>query len=343
LPFAERLLILNFDSIWENAATTQMKTMKALRFEKYGPPSVLTIQELPVPDLKAGEALVELHACAINPSDVKNVAGAFKASLPRVPGRDFAGVVVVGDGWKGQEVWGSGAGFGVWRDGTHAQYIVANLDGLSRKPAHLSMEDASAVGVPYLAAWSGLVDAANIQAGETVLITGALGAVGRAATQIAHWKKAKVIGADISDKPSDVDVFINIKTKELPAEVKALTNGKGADLVFDAVGGPMFEPCLKSLRLGGRQVAISSVGNGRVEFSLVDFYQSLQRLIGVDTVKLTGPAIANIMDKLRAGFEDGYLQTPPVQRWSLDQAIDAYAAVEKGGSSKKHVILPRAS
>jgi NADPH:quinone reductase len=320
-----------------------MTTMKALRFEKYGPPSALSIQELQVPDLKPGEALVELHASAINPSDVKNVAGVFKASLPRIPGRDYAGVVVAGDGWKGKEVWGSGAGFGVSRDGTHAQYIVVNSDGLSEKPAHLSMEEASAVGVPYLAAWSGLVDAANIQAGETVLITGALGAVGRAATQIAHWKKAKVIGADISDKPSDVDVFVNTKTRELPAEVKALTNGKGADLVFDAVGGPMFEPCLKSLRLGGRQVAITSIGNGRVDFSLVDFYHNLQHLIGVDTVKLTGPAIAKIMDKLRAGFEEGYLRTSPVQSWSLDQAIDAYTAVEKGTSLNKHVFLPRAN
>ena len=317
-----------------------MTTMKALRFEKYGPPSVLSIQELPVPDLKMGEALVELHASAINPSDVKNVAGVFKASLPRIPGRDFAGLVVAGDGWKGKEVWGSGAGFGVWRDGAHAQYVVVSSEGLSEKPAHLSMEEASTVGVPYLAAWSGLVDTANIQAGETVLITGALGAVGRAATQIAHWKKAKVIGADISDRPSDVDVFVNTKTKELPVEVKALTDGKGADLVFDAVGGPMFETCLKSLRVGGRQVAITSIGNGRVEFSLVDFYHNLQRLMGVDTVKLTGPAIAKIMDKLRAGFEDGYLRASPVQRWSLDQAIEAYTAVEKGTSSNKHVFLP---
>jgi NADPH:quinone reductase len=318
-----------------------MTTMKALRFEKYGPPSVLSIQRLPVPDLKPGEALVELHASAINPSDVKNVAGVFKASLPRVPGRDYAGVVVAGDGWKGKEVWGSGAGFGVSRDGTHAQYVVVSSDGLSEKPARLSMEEASAVGVPYLAAWSGLVDAASVQAGETVLITGALGAVGRAATQIAHWKKAKVIGADISDKPSDADVFVNTRAKELPVEVKALTNGKGADLVFDAVGGPMFETCLQSLRLGGRQVAITSVGNGRVEFSLIDFYHNLQRLIGVDTVKLSGPAIAKIMDKLRAGFEEGYLRTSPVQSWALEQAIDAYTTVEKGASLDKHVFLPR--
>jgi NADPH:quinone reductase len=318
----------------------QMTTMKALRFEKYGPPSVLSIQQLQVPDLEPGQALVELHASAINPSDVKNVAGVFKASLPRVPGRDYAGVVVAGDGWKGKDVWGSGAGFGVSRDGTHAQYVVVSSDGLSEKPAHLSMEEASAVGVPYLAAWSGLVDAANIQAGETVLITGALGAVGRAATQIAHWKKAKVIGADISDKSSDVDVLINTKTKELAVEVKALTNGKGVDLVFDAVGGPMFEPCLKSLRLGGRQVAITSLGDGRVEFSLVDFYHNLLRLIGVDTLKLTGPAIAKIMDELRTGFEGGFLRVSPVQSWSLDQAIDAYTAVGKGMTLDKHVFLP---
>jgi NADPH:quinone reductase-like Zn-dependent oxidoreductase len=267
----------------------QMTTRKALRFEKYGPPSILSIQQLQVPDLKPGQALVELHASAINPSDVKNVAGVFKASLPRVPGRDYAGVVA-GDGWKGKDVWGSGAGFGVSRDGTRAQYVVVSSDRLSEKPTRLSMEEASAVGVPYLAAWSGLVDAASIQVGETLLVTAALGAVGRAATQIAHWKKAKVIGADISEKSSDADILINTKAKELAVEVKTLTDGKGVELVFDAVGGPMFEPCLKSLRLGGRQVAIASIGDGRVKFRLIDFYHNLLRLIGVDILKLTGPA-----------------------------------------------------
>jgi NADPH:quinone reductase len=172
------------------------------------------------------------------------------------------------------------------------------------------------------------------------LITGALGAVGRAATQIAHWKKAQVNGADISNGLSDVDVLVNTRVKDLPVEVKALTDGKGADLVFDGVGGRMFETCLKSLRIGGRQVAISSIGNGRVEFSLVEFYHNIQRLVGVDTVKLTGPAIAKIMDKLRAGFDDGHLRASPVQRWSLDQAIDAYTAVEKRTNSNKHVFLP---
>ena len=316
-----------------------MTKMKALRFKKYGPPSVLSIEKVYVPELKPGEVLVDLRASAINPSDVKNIAGVFKASLPRIPGRDYAGVVVAGDGWKGKEVWGSGAGFGVSRDGTHAQYVVVGSDGLSEKPSNLSMEEASAVGVPYLAAWSGLVHAAGIQAEEIVLVTGALGAVGRAAIQIAHWKKAKVIGADILSNPADADVFINTKSSDLPKEVKGLTDGKGADLAFDAVGGQMFEPSLKSLRSGGRQVAITSIGNGRVEFSLVDFYHNSLSLIGVDTMKLTGPGIAKIMDELRVGFEDGYLRPLPVQTWSLDQGIEAYTAVEKGAGSNKHVFL----
>jgi NADPH2:quinone reductase len=202
---------------------------KAIRFDKYGPPSVLSLVDIERPALRSGEVLVEIKASAINPSDVGNVAAAFQAELPRVPGRDFAGVVVEGGGdeWNGEEVWGSGAGLGVKKDGSHAQYVAIPLDWLSAKPANLSMGEASAVGVPYLVSWKALVDAADIQSGETVLITGVAGAVGQAATQIAHWMGATVIGADLGDKPSDADMSINTKDKDLDAEVKRLTNNKG--------------------------------------------------------------------------------------------------------------------
>ncbi len=317
-----------------------MKTMKAVRFEKYGPPSVLTIQELGVPDLRPGQALIEVHASAVNPSDVKNVAGAFHSPLARVPGRDYAGMVAIGDGWKGKEVWGSGPGLGITQDGTHAQYVIVDLDSLSEKPAQLSMSEAAAVGIPYLTAWSALVDAAKIQAGETLLVTGAVGAVGQAAIQIAHWKEARVIGVDILDNPSDADVFINVRRDDLVTEARASTDGKGPDLVFDCVGGPMFESCLKSLRIGGRQVAITSLGDGRVTFNLRDFYHNRLRLIGVDSLGLTGPQIATTMDSLRAGFEGRHLRPPSIQTWSLEQAVDAYVAVQTGTSGNKHVILP---
>ena len=316
--------------------------MKAIRFDKYGPPSVLSLVDIERRALRSGEVLVEIKASAINPSDVGNVAGAFQAELPRVPGRDFAGVVVEGGGdeWNGKEVWGSGAGLGVKKEGSHAQYVAIPLDWLSAKPANLSMGEASAVGVPYLVSWEALVDAADIQSGETLLITGVAGAVGHAATQIAHWMGATVIGADLGDKPSDADMSINTKDKDLDAEVKRLTNNKGVDLVLDAVGGPMFEPALKSLRLGGRQVAITSVGRRRVEFDLIDFYHDLERLIGVDSMKFSGQDIARHLNQLRAGFEQGRLKPSPVQNWPIARAVEAYQLVERGGSPAKQILLP---
>jgi NADPH:quinone reductase-like Zn-dependent oxidoreductase len=317
------------------------QTMKALHFSAYGPPSALTLKEIPRPELRKGEVLVQVKAAAVNPSDVKNVAGLFNSALPRVPGRDYAGVVIGGDAQKGLEVWGSGAGFGVVRDGAHSKYIVMPADWISEKPSKLSMEQAAAIGVPYITAWSSIVRAGNLQPGETVLIIGASGAVGRAATQVAHWKGARVIGADTNPANlSRVDVLLSAAVQDLGQEVRALTGGKGADVVLDAVGGKMFEPALKSLAPGGRQIAISGTKERRVSFDLIDFYHNRSRLIGVDSVKLTGPEIAELMNTLRVGFQEGFLSAPPVQTWPLERAVEAYEAVEKGGSPAKQILIP---
>ena len=314
--------------------------MKALRFSQYGLPSVLALEELETPKPGPHESLVQVLAAAINPSDVKNVAGAFKSLLPRTPGRDYAGVVVAGEG-KGREVWGSGAAFGVARDGSHAQFVVMPSEWLADKPTHLPMELAGSVGVPFLVAWRGLIEAARIQGGETVLVTGASGAVGRAVVQIAKWKGARVIGVDRTERPSEADVFINTQMHDIVEECRRATGGKGADVAYDAVGGPLFEACLKSLALHGRQIAITSVGDRRVSFDLLDFYHHELHLIGVDSMKFTGAEIAGMLDALRPGFESEALKPFDVQAWPFEHAIEAYEAVSKGGS-RKHVLLPGA-
>jgi NADPH:quinone reductase-like Zn-dependent oxidoreductase len=315
--------------------------MKALRFHRYGTPDVLSLEEIAVPDPSPGEALVRVHAAAVNPSDVKNVAGAFNASVPRTPGRDYAGTVVAGDpAWVGKVVWGSSAGLGVTRDGSHAEYVAVQSDSLSEKPASLSMEQAASVGVPYLAAWMALRQAAAVEAGETVLITGALGAVGRAATQIAHWAGARVIGADLSETGSAVGGWIDTRQADMAARVKELTGGRGADVVVDTVGGPLFEPSLRSLAPAGRQVALTSVGTRRVEFDLADFFHKQARLYGIDTMQLSGPTVAGILNRLAVGFDGGRLTLSPVTTWPLAQATDAYVAVGRGGVSTKHVLIP---
>lgn len=315
-------------------------TMNALRFDRHGPPSVLSVVETEIPVPKPGEVLIRVHAAAINPSDVRNVEGVFHTEVPKTPGRDYAGVVAGGDAPIGREVWGSGPRFGIARDGAHAQYVVVGADWLSDKPANLTMEQAAAVGVPFVTAWSALVTEGGIQAGETILIIGAAGAVGRAATQIARWKGAAVIPAiRIKEGPVPAGT-IDTQSQDIPAAVRALTNGQGADLVLDCVGGALFEPALTSLRPGGRHLVIVSKGMRRVTFDLTDFYHNRTHLHGVDLLGLTGAEIAAILDQLRPGFEAGALLPFEVNTWPLDCAVEAYEAVNRGGDVAKQVLLP---
>jgi NADPH2:quinone reductase len=314
--------------------------MKALRFAEFGPPSVLRIEGVPTPEAGEGEALIRVKAAAINPSDIGNVAGRFKkTTLPRTPGRDFAGVVVEGKHHQGEEVWGSAPNLGIVRDGSHAEYVVVPVETLSLKPKSLTIAQAAAIGVPYITAWASVVDAAQIQAGEIILIVGAAGAVGQAATQIANWKQARVIGADTASDPiPGAESVVDTKSEDLRERVLKLTAGKGVDAVLDTVGGPMFEPALRSLGYGGRHVAISSRGDSRVTFNLVDFYHNFSRLLGVDSYGLTPQQVGEIAGKLRPGFETGILKLPEIEIVPFEKAVDACSRMAAGQTKTKQVL-----
>jgi NADPH:quinone reductase len=313
--------------------------MKSLRFTEFGPPSVLRIEEVSIPEPGPAEALIRVKAAGINPSDIGNVAGRFKkTTLPRTPGRDFAGIVVKG-AHEGAEVWGSSPDIGIVRDGSHAEYVVVPVETMSLKPKSLTMAQAGALGTPYITAWASVVNAAQIQPGETILITGVAGAVGHAATQIANWKKARVIGADTKSDPiPGTEAVVNTKTEDLRESVLKLTEGRGVDAVFDTVGGSLFEPALRSLKHGGRQVAISSAGDPRVSFSLVDFYHNFSSLFGVDSFGLTAGQIAIIIAELNGGFETGVLKPPPIEIVPFEKAVDAYTRVANRKAKEKQVI-----
>lgn len=267
--------------------------MGALRFRNYGKPSVLAVEETAEPRPGANEVIVQISAAGINRADVAAVEGAFKSTIPRTPGRDFAGVIVEGAA-AGMEVWGSGESMGINRDGAHAEFVSVPRDWLVPKPSSLSMAQAAASGVPFIVAYEALVRVGQLGEDETLLITGADGAVGRAATQIAHHRGAGVVGVQRSNNPGDADFTIHIHNEVLdfvgfvpgaPAmleAVKTLTHGRGVDIALDTVGGDLFEPVLGTLRLGGRHIAIASPGKRRVEFDLVDFYRNASTLHGVD-------------------------------------------------------------
>jgi NADPH:quinone reductase-like Zn-dependent oxidoreductase len=321
--------------------------MRAIRFEAFGDPSVLELAQLAAPAVGGTMALVRVMAASINPSDVKNVAGAMKqTTLPRIPGRDFAGVVEAGPAeWIGAAVWGTGGDTGFTRDGTHAEMIAVPVASLRRKPDALSFDQAASVGVNYMAAWCGL-EAAGLKAGETVLLIGAGGGVGGAAAQIARRLGARVIGADRHVPHPDAPINgiaekLILGAQDLPVEVRAATGGKGADVVFDLVGGVMFRNAVNCLALRGRLVEISATGQREVSFDLADFYHNESRLYGVDTLKRDLTASAEVLEALTPGFVSGdYRAAPITQTCGLGDGQEAYRKVA-AGSAGRVVLRPQ--
>jgi NADPH:quinone reductase len=311
--------------------------MKAVQFNKFGTPDVLEFIEVPQPRYVDGSAIVQVRGSSVNPSDVKNVSGSFaKTTLPRIPGRDFSGVVVEGPAeWVGVDVWGTGGDIGFTRDGAHAEFIQIPVGALVRKPEALSHEQASAIGVNFVVAWQGTVDYAKLVRGETIAIVGAGGGVGGAVAQIAKAIGCRVIGVDVNPLPalSPVSGLIDeylISGESSAQRVKELTHG-GADVVYDAVGGVAFEQALHMANRRGRVVEISAVGKRRVELDLIDFYHNETQLCGVDSVKLDVVESARIMGALVDGFDRGAFRAPFIgQRFPLEYAQRAYQAVASG-------------
>jgi NADPH:quinone reductase-like Zn-dependent oxidoreductase len=160
--------------------------------------------------------------------------------------------------------------------------------------------------------------------------------VGTAAIQIANWKQARVIGADRSSHPiPGTEAVIGTNNGDLREQVFDVTGGRGVDVVFDMVGGTVFEPGLRSLRLGGRYVVISSPGTSRVSFDLVDFYHNRAHMIGVDSNKFEPNELKMIMQELNRGFEAGALHAPELESAPFNGAISSYEKVSKGTSTKQ--------
>jgi len=315
----------------------QQQQMDAVVIQASGPPSEsLVVRSEPVPEAGTGEVLVEVHAAAVNPLDSANIAGLLGTPLPMIPGVDFAGVIFDGER-KGQEVWGSSPQLGMQRPGTHAQLVALPETWLSRKPESLTMAEAAAVGRPYLAAWETMIEAGNLKPGETVLVTGGGGAVGQAAMSIANWRGARAIIA-ATHRPDGAQDFIDTSSADLVEAVREFTGGRGVDMVLDGVGGPLFEPAVKSLRFGGRMTGLHS--HERVDVDVNEIYNYERRVTGLASVFMDGAQCANIFDQLAALFDRGLLTTPAVKTWPLQKVADAYQAVQDGSGGVRQVLLP---
>jgi NADPH:quinone reductase-like Zn-dependent oxidoreductase len=321
----------------------EQQQMKAVIIQASGPPAQsLAVRSVPVPKPGPGEVLVEVHAASVNPLDAVNALGLLGTPLPKIPGGDFAGIVVSDGDQFGQEVWGSGPALGMAlngnRPGTHARFVAIPKTWLSRKPERLTMAEAAAVGRSHWAAWETLINMMQIMPGETILITGGAGMVGQAATAIARWRGAEVIVCD-RRRPDGVERFVDATAGDIRAAVLELTDGRGADLVLDAVGGALFEPALRSLRFDGRMVGLHG-GAEPVQLDLNEIYSRQLHVTGLASVFTDGAHVARIFDQLRALFDHDLLAPPAVKTWPLEESAEAYQTVIDGSAGIKQVLLP---
>jgi NADPH:quinone reductase-like Zn-dependent oxidoreductase len=322
--------------------------MKALYFRETGSLTNLRVEDIEVPriDADGDEALVRVHAAAINPSDPKSVLGKIaETKPPQVPGRDFAGIVVEGPAiWKGKEVFGTGGNLGFGRDGSHEEFVAVPVEALVEKPRQLTFEQAATLGLGYLTAWTAIVTAGRVSPNDIVLVLGASGAVGSAAVKIAkHIGAKRIIGvlrkeadrARTAGIPSDD--WLVLEKQPLPQGFFEVTQGKAADLILDMVGGSSFDSVNQCLAHRGRHVVIASI-EPRVSFSLVDFYHREARLIGVDTLKLSFSESAQVLREIVPLVNAGILTPPALDSITIEQAPRAYQAVLDGTAGRKQVI-----
>jgi NADPH2:quinone reductase len=315
--------------------------MRALVIHQFTDPTQLKLEEVPTPQPRTGEVLIAIKGASINPSDVKNVAGKMHGTLlPRIPGRDFAGVVVQqGDNATdllGKEVWGTGGDISRTRDGSHAEFLLLPRTAVTLKPAALAMEAAAVSGLSFITAWQALVTVAQVAPGETVVIFGANGGVGSPSVQIAKSRGARVIGvvrsdADIPSVRADgADEAINSQSTNPVEAILALTNNRGANVAFDA-SGMMFNEAVEAAAPDARLPIVAASPDGKATFNLRTLYRKMLRVHGIDTLRLDATACAQLLTQLSPAFNSGQLKARPGKPIPLSNFAAAYEQSTHGG------------
>ncbi|EJM22200.1 Zn-dependent oxidoreductase, NADPH:quinone reductase [Pseudomonas sp. GM18] len=318
--------------------------MKALQFDKTGDLSALRYVEVATPVPGADEVLVQIKAAGLNPSDVKNVLGRFPyTTLPRVPGRDFAGIVVEGPQTLiGQEVWGTGRELGFFADGSHAQFVKLPANGVALKPTHLSFAQAASLGVPYTTAWDAL-ERSLVTTGTRLLVIGG-GAVGSAALALAKVRGAQVLAAarrpeQVKDLQAQGYQTLQLdKPEELGVQVNAVYTG-GADVIFDTTGFwlPASVPALAAF---GRIAIIAAPADGHVQLPALALYRKGGSVVGINSLLYGVQACAAMLEQFGRFFDQGLLPLPEgLIESPLAEGLERYAEVNQG-SGDKVILLP---
>ncbi|MDX1334649.1 MAG: zinc-dependent alcohol dehydrogenase family protein [Gammaproteobacteria bacterium] len=329
--------------------------MKAVVMTGPGAPEVLQLTDLPEPEITdPGQVKVRLHAAGINPIDTKLRSRGvfFDNAYPAVLGCDGAGEIVevgnaVTDFAPGDRVWFCHGGLGR-EQGNYAEFTVIPADEVAAMPESLDYVQAAAAPLVLITAWEGLYERARIKAGQDVLIHAGAGGVGHVAIQLAGLRGVRVITTVGSEEKAELvrglgaDEVILYREQDLVEAVNTLTDGRGADVVFDTVGGDVFRQSIGATAHYGDLVTLLDPGSD------VDWKEARNRNLRIGFELMLTPMLrdlprarSNHLDILNACaslFDAGQLDIHVSEVLSLDQAALAHRQIEAGHTTGKRVL-----
>jgi NADPH2:quinone reductase len=322
--------------------------MKAVLCKAFGPPEDLVLEDIPVPEPGPDEVLVDVHASGLNFPDVLMIAGKYQSQppFPFSPGGELAGTVVaLGQGSSrfqiGDRVFG-GSGHGGF-----VEQIALPEEVLRRMPDAMDFVQAAGISTTYGTSYYALKQRAALQPGETLLVLGAGGGVGLAAVELGNAMGAHVIAAASTDKKlaaakaAGAHELIDYSDGELKQKVKTLTSGKGADVIYDPVGGALFDQCMRSVSWYGRVLVIGfadgNIPSVRINLILLKSCQVVGVFYGAWSARSRDEADANFGEVL-ALYEAGKINPLIGKIYNLEQAAQAMRCLSERQAIGKVVV-----
>ena len=315
--------------------------MRAIVVDQFGPPEALQAREAATPSPGPGEVLVETHAAPVNYVDMLVVGGTYQflPQLPFIPGKGPAGIVVaLGPGVTNLRV--GDRVLAMAEIGGYAEAVAVAADQCHRLPARMSFAEAASAAVVYDTSWVALRTRTRLMPGETVLVLGASGGVGHAAVQLARAMGARVLAGiarperAAAVRANGADAIIDLSRPDLREslreQVYAETDGRGADIIIDPLGGKVFDAAIRALAWSGRLVVIGFAAGGiptlRTNYLLLKNIE-VSGLQITDYRKRRPAELATAYSEIFGFYELGLVTPAPPTLFPLDRAGEALAAL----------------
>jgi NADPH:quinone reductase len=311
--------------------------MKAVLCKQFGPPESLVIESVESPRAGAGEVVISVRAASVNFPDVLIIQNKyqFKAPLPFSPGSELAGVVKeVGPGVQRWRAGDKVMAFTTY--GAFAEEVRTEASRLLPLPERMDFVTGAAFLLTYATTDHALRDRGALAAGETLLVLGAAGGVGLAAIEVGKALGARVIACASSDDKLAVcrghgaDATINYATEDLRERIKALTDGRGVDVIYDPVGGPYSEPAFRSIAWRGRHLVIGFAAGDIPKLPLNLALLKGASVVGVfwgDFARREAARFAESVQQLTKWYAEGRLKPHVSQTFPLEKAAEALKAM----------------